>query len=94
MPMIPITPKVINATSMFVIFDYLPIKQMPEEQENQSNHKPYPQCLQRKLVGYKISDDCKTHHELAYIIAILGKVVYLFFVQHIAIMIAMDLPED
>ena len=82
MPMIPITPKVVNAISMFVIFVHLPVKQMPEGQKNQCNHKPYPQGLQRELVGYEVSDDGNSHYKLAYIIAILGEVVYLLFVHH------------
>ena len=90
--MMPITPKVVNAISMFVIFVHLSVKQMPEDQENQSNYKPYPQGLQRELVGYKISDDCNPHHELAYIIAILGEVVYLLFVHHEDVRKATDVP--
>ena len=72
-PMMPRTPRVVNVISMLVIFVHLQsIKQMPEDKENQSSHKPYQQGLQRKLVGNKVSNDCKSHHELAYIIAILG----------------------
>ena len=92
MPIMPITPKVVNAISMSVIIVHLPVKQMPEGQKNQCNHKPYPQGLQRELVGYEVSDDCNSHHKLTYIIAILGEVVYLLFVHHKDAIRATDVP--
>lgn len=82
-PMMPRTPNVVNVISMFVIVVHLQsIKQMPEDKENHGDHNTYPQGFQRKLVGNKVSNDCKPHHELAYIIAILREVVYLLFVHH------------
>jgi hypothetical protein len=51
-PMIPITPKVVNAISMSAIGIYL-----------------------RTI-------NKESHHELAYIIAVLGEVVYLAFVRN------------
>jgi len=90
----PITANVVNAISMFVILVYLQsIKQMPKYQKNQCTYKPYPQGLQRELIGYKISNDCKTHYKFTYIITILGEIVYLLFVHHEDIKRAMDVPE-
>ena len=78
---------------MFVIlFHLLFIKQISKDQKNQRNYKPYPQGFQRELIGYEITNNCKPQYELAYIIAILGEVVELFFVHHEDNMVAMDMP--
>jgi len=84
MPITPNTVKVVNAISMLVIFFHLQsVKQMPEDQKNQCTYETNPQSLQREFIGYKVSDNGKPHHKLAYIIAILGEVVYLLLFQHV-----------
>jgi len=55
-------------------------------------NKSNPQCSPRELVGYNVSDNCKPYYELAYIIAILGEVVYLLIVHHTDVMRATDVP--
>lgn len=92
--MMPITPKVVNAISMFVILLHLQsIQQMSKDQKNQCRPQPYPQGLQRKVFRYKIADNGKSHYKLAHIITILGEVVYLLFVHHDDVRKAMDVPE-
>ena len=82
-PIILKTSKVVNVNSMFVIIAHLhAVYNKTHNKQDYSCNKSYRQCFPGKLVGYNISDDSKPHYKLAYIIAILGQVVYLLLFQH------------
>lgn len=90
----PITAKVVNAMSTFVIvinLHYINNKSCDKE-EHYSN-KSYPQRMFRKLIRNKVSYYRKTHYKFVHIITILGEVVYLLFVHHIELVIAMNVPD-
>ncbi len=92
-PIILKTSKVVNVNSMFVIIAHLhAVYNKTHNKQDYSCNKSYRQCFPGKLIGYNVSDDSKSHHELAYIIAILGEVVYLLLLQHGNIKRAMDVP--
>ena len=68
---------------MFVIFiDLHFIYEIANHEKNYPRTESYPQCVQRRFIRYEVANDSNTHDELAYIIAILGEVVYLLFVEH------------
>jgi len=90
----PITSKVEKAISMFVIFSDLHfIYEMANHEKYYSSRESYPQCVQRRFIRHEIAHDSNTHDELAYIIAILGEVVYLLFIHHGDMIRATDVPE-
>ena len=93
-PMRPITSKVENAKLMLDIFIYLhSIDENSHDEKYACNRKSYQEVNYRELIRYNVADNCQPHHKLAYIITILGNVVYLFFIQHNAIVIAMNMPR-
>ncbi len=51
------------------------------DKEERNPNKSYPQGMLREFIRNKVSYYSKTHYKLAYIIAILGEVVYLLFVH-------------
>ena len=82
-PMTPITPKDVNAMSMFDIFIYLhSINKKSHDKEYTCNNNSYPKGMHGELIRYKVTNDHQSHNELAYIITILGEVVYLLSVYH------------
>ncbi|OHB69778.1 MAG: hypothetical protein A2W23_00640 [Planctomycetes bacterium RBG_16_43_13] len=92
--MIPNTAKVVKAMSMFDIVIHLQsINNKSREKKNSRSNKSYPQSMCRELIRYKISYGTNTHYKLAYIIAILGEVVYLLLFQHGNIEGAMVVPN-
>ena len=93
--MILITANTVNAMSMFDIFIHLhSINEQPHNKESTRRYQSNPEGMFGRLIRYKVTDNHKSHHELAYIIVILGEVVYLLFVHHEDIMRATDVPEE
>jgi hypothetical protein len=94
MPMIPITPKVVNAISMSAIVNYLhSINKESHYKKYTCYYNPYPKAVLGELIGYQVTYNHKSHHELTCIIAILREVVYLLLFQHGNIKRAMDVPK-
>ncbi len=93
MPMKLNTANTVNVMSMFDIFIHLQsINKQSHDEESTRSCKSNPKSLLRKRIGYKVTYNHKPHHKLAYIIAILGEVVYLLLFQHGNTKIAMDVP--
>lgn len=79
----PITAIVVNAMSMFDIVIYLhSINKKPCDKEYTYTNKSYPECICRELIGYKITNNCKSHYKFAYIIAVLERlsICFLFII--------------
>jgi len=82
-PIMPKIPKTVNAISIFVILTNLQfIKKMTKYQKYQPYYNSYPEGVYLEFIGYQITYNHKSHYKLAYIITILGEVVYLLFIQH------------
>ena len=79
-----ITEKVISICVTFI--HLLLIQQISHEDKYKCRCKSYEQGLPGWFVRQNVSYDNKAHQELAHIITILGKVVYLFLVHGVVLL--------